>query len=81
MDESGFQPSGQGRRRVVARRGTKNAYKQGGADRENVTVIVTICADGTVLKPSVIFKCSRLPQDWTENNVAGCSYVFISVSS
>jgi hypothetical protein len=73
MDESGFQPSDQGRQRVIARRGTKNAYKQGGADRENVTVIVTICADGTVLKPSVIFKGQRMQQDWTQNNVAGCS--------
>jgi hypothetical protein len=75
MDESGFQPSNQGRRRVVAQCGKKNAYKQGGAGRKNVTVLVTICANGTVLKPSVIFKGARMPQDWSNQNVAGCLYV------
>ncbi|KAJ7040000.1 hypothetical protein C8F04DRAFT_887737, partial [Mycena alexandri] len=48
MDESGFTLGHQGRERVIGRRGT---HKQGGGDKENVTVIVTICADGTYPKP------------------------------
>ncbi|KAJ7439297.1 hypothetical protein FB451DRAFT_985330, partial [Mycena latifolia] len=51
MDESGFPPSNQGRQRVVGRRGTKTQHKAGSANHENVTVLVTICADGTTLKP------------------------------
>jgi hypothetical protein len=75
MDESGFQPSNKGRQRVIARRGTKNAYKQGGADRENITVLVTICADGTALVPTVVFKGQKLRNQWKQNNVADCSCV------
>ncbi|KAF9524941.1 hypothetical protein CPB83DRAFT_725609, partial [Crepidotus variabilis] len=51
MDESGFPPSHQGVERVVGRRGTKTQHKTGSANRENVTVLVTICADGTALDP------------------------------
>ncbi|KAH6907752.1 hypothetical protein BKA70DRAFT_1034704, partial [Coprinopsis sp. MPI-PUGE-AT-0042] len=50
MDESGFPPSHQGKERVVGSRGTKTQHKQGGANRENVTALVTICADGTALQ-------------------------------
>ena len=47
MDESGFPPSDQGTTRVIGRRGTRVQHKQGAADHENVTTIVTICADGS----------------------------------
>lgn len=47
MDESGFPTAYGGKDRVVGARGTKTQHKQGGADRENVTAVVTICADGT----------------------------------
>jgi Tc5 transposase DNA-binding domain len=73
MDESGFPPSNQGRQKVIGRRGTKTQHKQGGADRENVTAIVTICADGTVLDPTVIFKGKNIMAKWGENNVASAS--------
>ena len=56
MDESSF-PCGQtGKKRVVGWRGTKLQHVQGGANKENVTAIVTICTDGTALKPTIIFK-------------------------
>jgi hypothetical protein len=73
MDESGFPPSNQGRQRVVGRRGTKTQHKSGGANRENVTVLVTICADGTTLKPTIIFKGKNFLKKWGEDNVAGAS--------
>jgi hypothetical protein len=75
MDESGFQPSDSGRKRVIGRRGAKNTYKQGGAERENVSVLVTICGDGTVSTPVVIFKGQRFNSKWRKNNVANCACV------
>ena len=48
-------------------------HRVGGAGRENVTTIVTICADGTVLKPIIIFKGKNVMKKWTENNISGAS--------
>jgi hypothetical protein len=73
MDESGFALGDQGRQRVIGRRGTKVQHKQGGGDKENVTVIVTICADGTYLKPTIIMKGQNIQKKWGENNIAGAS--------
>ncbi len=70
MDESGFPPANQGKTRVVGGRGTKTQHKQGGADRENVTAVVTICADGTTVKPMIIYKGKNFMQKWNNNNVA-----------
>ena len=76
MDESGFLPSDQGRRRVVGRAGNKTQHKTGGAGREMVTAIITICADGTKLVPTLIFKAGKIRSAWTANNVAEARYVF-----
>lgn len=73
MDESRFPPSDQGTQHVIGRRGTKTQHAQGSADRENVTAIITICADGTVLKPSIIFKGQNIMKKWGDNNVSGAS--------
>ena len=56
MDESRFPPSHGGVERVVGHRGAKGQHKISSANRENVTTLVTICADGTSLKPTIIFK-------------------------
>lgn len=76
MDESGFPPSNQGTQRVVGRRGSKMQHKTGSANRENVTALITICADGTTLNPTVVFKGKNLLKKWGDNNVAGASCVF-----
>lgn len=73
MDESGFPLGDQGRERVIGRAGTKVQHKQGGGDKENVTVIVTICGDGTTLKPTIIMKGKNIQKKWGENNVSGAS--------
>jgi hypothetical protein len=73
MDESGFPPSGQGTERVVGGRGVKTQHKQGGADRENVTALVTICADGTALRPTIIFKGKNFMKKWGKDNIANAS--------
>ncbi|KLO06069.1 DDE-domain-containing protein, partial [Schizopora paradoxa] len=77
MDESGFPPSNQGTQKVVGRAGNKIQHKQGGANRENVTALVTICADGSTLRPMVIFKGEYLMKrftvsknGWTDSELA-----------
>jgi Tc5 transposase DNA-binding domain len=75
MDESGFPPSDQGTQRVIGRRGTKTQHKQGGGDRENVTALITICADGTVLDPTIIYKGMNFMKKWAEDNPANASSV------
>lgn len=70
MDESGFPTANTGKTRVVGARGTKTQHKQGGADRENVTAIVTICADGSTVKPMIIYKGQNFRQKWNDNNIA-----------
>ena len=69
MDESGFPMVYQGKESVVGAHGTKTQHKQGGAECENFTTIVTICADGSTLKPTIIFKGKDFKQKWNDNNV------------
>ena len=73
MDETGCPPSDQGTERVVGGRGCKTQHKQGGADHENVTAVVTICADGTVLCPTIIFKGQNFMSKWAQDNVSDAS--------
>jgi hypothetical protein len=70
MDETGCPPSDQGTERVVGSRGSKVQHKQGGANRENVTAVVTICTDGTVLRPTIIFKGQNFMTKWAQDNVS-----------
>jgi hypothetical protein len=73
MDETGCPPSDQGTECVCGSRGTKTQHKQGGADSENVTAIVTICANGMTLRPTIIFKGQNFMSKWADNNVSEAS--------
>ena len=73
MAETGCPPSDQGTERVVGSRGTKTQHKQGGADRENVMALATICADGLVIDPTIIFKAKNFMKNWADDNVAKAS--------
>jgi hypothetical protein len=73
MDESGFPAGEQGKERVIGARGTKTQHKQGGADRENMTAIITICADGTSLRPTIVMKGRGFKEAWFRDNVLECS--------
>jgi len=75
MDESGFPLSDQGQQCVIGCCGNQVQHKQGGADHENVTALVTICADGTALEPTIIFKEMNFMNKWGDNNVANALYV------
>lgn len=78
MDKSGF-PRGVVGRSRVGRRETTVQHQIGGADRENVTVIVTFCADGTKLPPSIIFKGKQMRTEWHKGNTVGASSVFTRI--
>ncbi|GBE85902.1 DDE-domain-containing protein [Sparassis crispa] len=74
MDETGCPPSDQGTSCMVGARGSKTQHKQGGSNRENVTALVTICADGTTLHPTIVFKGKNFMTKWADNNVSGASF-------
>lgn len=68
MDESGFNLGLSAKKRVIVPVGTKTAHITCGAEQENITVMATICADGTALTPTVIFPGKYMKQRWGENN-------------
>jgi hypothetical protein len=75
FDKSGF-PIGKGsKHRVITRPGTKIQHAVEDGNRENVTVMCTVCADGTVLPPVVIFKGQYFLEKWCQNNPIGAAYV------
>ncbi|CAK5278846.1 unnamed protein product [Mycena citricolor] len=67
-DESGFFAAGNTKKRVIGKAGTKTQHVQSDGGRENTTVIATICADGTALKPTVIFKGHAYQLSWLQDN-------------
>lgn len=75
MDEAGFVPFMEaGFECVIGAKGKKIQHKQRGGIRETITVLLTICADGTALSPVVIFKGSGYLVKWlTQDNPAGAS--------
>ncbi|KAF5348424.1 hypothetical protein D9757_014444 [Collybiopsis confluens] len=75
MDETNCPRGNIGKERVAKVQGKKTQHAQGGANRETVTAIVTICADGTALAPTMIFKGQNLYTKWTENNVGNATCI------
>ena len=67
-DESMVLMSHQHRRRIIGRREAKMAYQQGGEDKEHITVLPCICADGTYLAPFIIFKGKTINPQWRAGN-------------
>lgn len=51
-------------------RDSRCQHLQQGGTKENITVLVTICADGTALPPTIVFKNKELPEDIHHNNIA-----------
>ena len=59
--------------RVVGPRESRRQHLQESGTKENITILVTICADGEALPPTIIFKNKGLPEDIHYNNVANAS--------
>ena len=72
-DESGFQKGVGQKERVFGTSGQKIQHQQRSGDRENITVIVTICGDGTSTAPAVIFKGEGFQASWKQNNPLNAS--------
>lgn len=72
-DEVGCNPSGGEDERVMGGRKSGPQYQQRDGDRENITVIETICADGTSIPPAVIFKGQAFQVKWKQDNPAHAS--------
>ncbi|KII85726.1 hypothetical protein PLICRDRAFT_145598, partial [Plicaturopsis crispa FD-325 SS-3] len=73
IDEVGCPPYSEDRERVFGARKLAPQYQQRGGARENITVLTTICADGTAIAPAVIFKGSAYQMKWAQNNPAKAS--------
>ncbi|KAJ3552388.1 hypothetical protein NM688_g4174 [Phlebia brevispora] len=67
-DEMGFMSGIGQKERVIAGRGKKVQHQQHSGDRETITAIPTICADGTSIPPAVIFKGKAFQMRWKEDN-------------
>lgn len=72
-DEPGFQEGLGGKERVIGKKGKKIQHQAHSGSRENITVIITICADGTALAPAVIFKGEGFQSRWDQENPLGAS--------
>jgi hypothetical protein len=69
MDESGFLFGGDERGDTVyCEPETAVQVKQTEGNKDNVTAVVTICADGTALVPTVIFKGKHVNSAWHDAN-------------
>jgi len=53
---------------AIIDRDQKEVYSLEDGNRELVTVIETVCADGTALPPSFIFKAARINLEWGRDN-------------
>lgn len=73
VDEAGFQPAGGIRERVMGAKRKGPMYQQRDGNRETITVLVTICADGSATPPAVIFKGSAYQASWKQDNPADAS--------
>ena len=74
IDECGFQPKiGSVQQKAIGGKGKKVHYQQKNRGKENTTVIVPICTDGTTIPPSVIIKAKAYQVRWMDNNPAHAS--------
>ncbi|KAG8856248.1 hypothetical protein FRB96_006560 [Tulasnella sp. 330] len=68
MDEVGINQGISPRQIVIAGKGKRVQHQAKNAEKENITVLETICADRTTLKPTVIFKGTYIMAKWGEDN-------------
>ena len=74
-DETGIQTGIGVTERVIGPSGAKMQHQQQSGNRENITVLPTICADGTSLPPTVIYKGESFQTKWLQENPLEARYV------
>jgi hypothetical protein len=73
MDETGVTPTDNRYKKVVGAKDAKIQQHQTHVNREMITALVTICGNGSVLKPTYVFKGLKQQDGWGTNNIAGAS--------
>ena len=73
-DETGIQSGIGVTERVIGPAGTKLQHQQRSGNRENITVLPTICADGTSVTPTVIYKGEAFQTKWLQDNPLNARY-------
>ena len=73
-DETGIQTGIGVTERVIGPTGSKIQHQQRSGNRENITVLPTICADGTTIPPTVIFKGEAFQTKWLQENPLDARY-------
>jgi len=77
MDEKGIQLGIGARVTAMVDRDQTTVYSVEDGNRELVTVIEAVCADGSALHPSVIFQGQRRNSEWGCNNPSNARYCFL----
>jgi hypothetical protein len=78
-DETGIQSGIGVTERVIGPASVKMQHQQRSGNRENITVLPTICADGTSLPPTVIYKGESFQTKWLQENPLDARCVPMSV--
>ena len=72
-DETGIQPGEGLRKRVIGGTKKKTQYIQRDGNHETITVMVTICANGSDIPPTIIYKGKNFSTKWHEENLLNAS--------
>ncbi|KAF8227777.1 hypothetical protein L208DRAFT_1021547, partial [Tricholoma matsutake] len=67
-DETGIQSGIGVTEWVIGPAGAKIQHQQQSGNQENITVLPTICTDGTTIAPTVIYKGEAFQTKWLQNN-------------
>jgi hypothetical protein len=79
MDEKGVMMGRGGRRYVLVDRNQSTVTHVENGNRQNVTIIECICADGTSITPRIIFKGKTLDGEWARDNPLNARYVALQM--
>jgi len=82
-DETGIQMGIGVTERIIGPAGAKIQHQQQSGNRENITVLPTICADGTSVPLTVIYKGEAFQTKWLQENPldARCVTLFLSMKN
>jgi hypothetical protein len=75
MDEKGVELGDGDRVKAFVDRDQKTAYQVGDGNRELVTMIETVCADGSYCPTTAIFKGKRFNAEWGKDNPSEARFV------
>ena len=75
MDETQVNPDGSPTQRVVGESQLHRQHQQGLSNKQTITVLVTIGADGSSISPTTVFKAKKIRANWRKDNAIKMVYV------